>query len=84
MAEGGVRPTLRIVVPAADTPAGALDARELAAGAGPVVLVGADGARLGALAAQLRDAHDVQVAVYLGDADDDALAEMITELFAGA
>jgi short-subunit dehydrogenase len=84
VAESGYRPSRRIVVPAADTPAGVLEARELAAGGGPVVLVGADGARLGALAARLRETHNLQVAVYIGDEGDDALTEMITELFAGA
>ena len=72
------------VVAGADAPEGRRLAREVAASGTPVVLTGTDAPALGALASALHDRYGVQVAVYVGDADDDVLAEMITELFGGA
>ena len=48
-----------------------------------VVLVGRDAGALGAIAGALHDeAGNAAVAVYVGGAEDDALEEMISELFA--
>jgi short-subunit dehydrogenase len=70
-----------VVVAQADCDKGADLAARLAAAGAALVLTGDDAARLGALATSLRDAHGVRVAVYAGDAADDALAELVTELF---
>jgi hypothetical protein len=44
------------------------------------VLVGADAARLGDLARELRAAHRVQAPVFVGDPADPAVAELVEEL----
>lgn len=72
------------IVTAADTDAGAAEARAVAPlpSTNAVVLCGTDAARLGALAAELR-AH-ARIALFCADATVDAaaLGEMIAELFA--
>ena len=74
-----------IVVPEADSDEGREVARAAAELADAVMLCGADQARLGALAADLRDAHGARVAVFCGDvrieADRAAMREMVEELF---
>ncbi|MGQ0826405.1 MAG: hypothetical protein ACT4OX_15480 [Actinomycetota bacterium] len=70
-----------VVIARADADDGAALASALAAAGAHVVLVGTDGAVLGALASSVRAEHGVRVAVYLGDARDAAFAEMVTELF---
>jgi NADP-dependent 3-hydroxy acid dehydrogenase YdfG len=71
-----------VLVPDADTAAGAELARASAAAGDVVVLCGTDQTRLGAVAAEL----DVRTALFVGDlrdeADRAALHEMIEELFA--
>ena len=71
------------IVTAADTDAGAAQARAVAPleSTRAVVLCGSDAASLGALAAELR--AQTQVAVFCGDAASDpaSLDELILELF---
>jgi NADP-dependent 3-hydroxy acid dehydrogenase YdfG len=70
-----------VVVTAADTDGGAAQARAVAGVARAVVLCGRDGARLGALAAELRPT--TRVAVFQNDVTTAsvALAEMVAEIF---
>ncbi len=73
-----------VLVAEADTTSGSALARACAAGGAAVVLTGRDGAALGALAAELEHAS-TRVAVFVGDARDDAeraaLAQLLDELF---
>ena len=75
-----------IVVPEADSDDGREVARAAAELADAVMLCGLDQARLGALAAELQDAHGSRVAIFCGDvrieADQAAMREMLEELFA--
>jgi hypothetical protein len=72
------------VVADADAPDGRARASVAARNHTAVVLVGRDAGALGLVAAALRDEAGCaeRVAVYVGAPDDDALAEMISELFA--
>ena len=74
------------VVVVADADAGDGRARALAAARAhaAIVLTGRDAGALGALAAKLRTEAGLiaRVAVYVGAPNDDALTEMIGELFA--
>ena len=54
---------------------------QLAAAGAAVVLCGADGDALGALAGKLRADHGARVAIFPVDARAPALAEMVAELF---
>ncbi|MDZ4826799.1 MAG: hypothetical protein SGJ13_10115 [Actinomycetota bacterium] len=72
-----------VVLARADDPQAAVMAHSLAAQGASLVLTGVDQTRLGALAASLRDVHAVRVAVFAGDPAEEALAEMVAELFPG-
>jgi NADP-dependent 3-hydroxy acid dehydrogenase YdfG len=69
-----------VVVTDADSPRGADAARTLAAEGATLVCCGADAGALGALASEL-GARGARVAVFVGDPNDPALAEMVAELF---
>jgi hypothetical protein len=73
-----------LVVADADAPDGHARASVAARNHAAIVLVGRDAGALGLVAAAVRDevGPEERVAVYVGAPNDDALAEMISELFA--
>ena len=70
-----------VVIARADDDDGSALALAVAAAGAGIVLCGSDGDARGALAATIRSEHEVRVGVFLGDARDGALAEMIAELY---
>jgi NAD(P)-dependent dehydrogenase (short-subunit alcohol dehydrogenase family) len=74
-----------VIVPQADTPAGAAVARVVCEAGASAVLVGAVFTRLGTVAAEIHGDTGAPIVIFAGDiARDDeraVLAEMVSELF---
>ena len=74
-----------VIVPDADTEAGAAVARIMCEAGASAVLLGTGFARLGTVAAEIHDQTGAPIVIFAGDIARDeervALAEMVSELF---
>jgi NAD(P)-dependent dehydrogenase (short-subunit alcohol dehydrogenase family) len=77
-----------VIVPQADTEAGAALARVMCEAGASAVLVGSAFTRLGAVAAKIHDDTGAPIMIFAGDVGCDegrlVLAEMVSELFPNA